>query len=50
MDCGSTLGDIVQTFFQRLFISPQMAGEAMKGSFLIVEVMTSKGFKVLATS
>eukprot|EP00261_Vitis_vinifera_P031246 XP_019072489.1 PREDICTED: LOW QUALITY PROTEIN: uncharacterized protein LOC100250269 [Vitis vinifera] len=46
MDCGSTPGDIMQTFFQGLFLSHQMVGEAIKGGFLIAEVMASKGFKV----
>ncbi|KAL6314544.1 hypothetical protein AAG906_026883 [Vitis piasezkii] len=46
MDCGSTPGDIMQTFFQGLFLSHQMVGEAIKGAFLIAEVMASKGFKV----
>ncbi|KAK9149982.1 hypothetical protein Syun_008291 [Stephania yunnanensis] len=46
VDCGSTPGDIMRTFFQGLFLSPQMVGEAIKGSFLIAEVMASKGYKV----
>ncbi|KAK9152602.1 hypothetical protein Sjap_000082 [Stephania japonica] len=46
IDCGSTPGDIMRTFFQGLFLSPQMVGEAIKGSFLIAEVMSSKGYKV----
>ncbi|KAK8464234.1 hypothetical protein PHAVU_011G154500 [Phaseolus vulgaris] len=46
MDCGSTPGDIMRAFFQGLFLSPQMVGEAIKGSFLIAEVLASKGYKV----
>ncbi|KAK4255734.1 hypothetical protein QN277_008696 [Acacia crassicarpa] len=46
VDCGSTPGDIMRSFFQGLFLSPQMVGEAIKGSFLIAEVMASKGYKV----
>ncbi|KNA15459.1 hypothetical protein SOVF_098130 [Spinacia oleracea] len=46
IDCGSTPGDIMRTFFQGLYLSPQMVGEAIKGSLLIAEVMSSKGFKV----
>ncbi|KAI9075632.1 hypothetical protein K1719_042432 [Acacia pycnantha] len=46
VDCGSTAGDIMRSFFQGLFLSPQMVGEAIKGSFLIAEVMASKGYKV----
>ncbi|KAK2639215.1 hypothetical protein Ddye_027010 [Dipteronia dyeriana] len=45
-DCGSTPGDIMRAFFQGLFLSPQMVGEAIKGSLLIAEVMASKGYKV----
>ncbi|TXG67132.1 hypothetical protein EZV62_008407 [Acer yangbiense] len=45
-DCGSTSGDIMRAFFQGLFISPQMVGEAIKGTLLIAEVMASKGYKV----
>ncbi|KAK8464233.1 hypothetical protein PHAVU_011G154500 [Phaseolus vulgaris] len=30
MDCGSTPGDIMRAFFQGLFLSPQMVGEAIK--------------------
>ncbi|XP_077222437.1 uncharacterized protein LOC143856196 isoform X2 [Tasmannia lanceolata] len=46
VDCGSTPGDIMRAIFQGLFLSPQMVGEAVKGSFLIAEVMASKGYKV----
>ncbi|KAF3651060.1 putative receptor-like protein kinase THESEUS 1-like, partial [Capsicum annuum] len=46
VDCGSTPGDIMRTLFQGLFLSPQMVGEAIKGSFLIAEVMAAKGYKV----
>ncbi|KAI5662694.1 hypothetical protein M9H77_22017 [Catharanthus roseus] len=46
VDCGSTPGDVMRTFFQGLFLSPQMVGEAIKGSFLIAEVMEAKGYKV----
>ncbi|KAL1363301.1 uncharacterized protein LOC130969076 isoform X2 [Arachis stenosperma] len=46
VDCGSTPGDIMRAFFQGLFLSPQMVGEAIKGSFLIAEVLASKGYKV----
>nr|GMD54880.1 uncharacterized protein LOC109178162 isoform X1 [Ipomoea batatas] len=46
VDCGSTPGDIMRAFFQGLFLSPQMVGEAIKGSFLIAEVMAAKGYKV----
>ncbi|KAK4771171.1 hypothetical protein SAY87_031703 [Trapa incisa] len=46
VDCGSTPGDVMRTLFQGLFLSPQMVGEAIKGSFLIAEVMHSKGYKV----
>ncbi|EEF28672.1 conserved hypothetical protein [Ricinus communis] len=46
IDCGSTPGDIMRTYFQGLFLSPQMVGEAIKGTFLIAEVMASKGYKV----
>ncbi|CAI0375882.1 unnamed protein product [Linum tenue] len=45
-DCGSTPGDIMRAYFQGLYLSPQMVGEAIKGTFLIAEVMASKGFKV----
>jgi cystathionine beta-lyase family protein involved in aluminum resistance len=30
VDCGSTPGDIMRAFFQGLFLSPQMVGEAVK--------------------
>lgn len=30
VDSGSTPGDIMRTFFQGLFLSPQMVGEAVK--------------------
>lgn len=30
IDCGSTPGDIMRTFFQGLYLSPQMVGEAIK--------------------
>lgn len=30
IDCGSTPGDIMRAFFQGLFLSPQMVGEAIK--------------------
>lgn len=30
VDCGSTPGDIMRAFFQGLFLSPQMVGEAIK--------------------
>lgn len=30
MDCGSTPGDIMRTYFQGLFLAPQMVGEAIK--------------------
>jgi cystathionine beta-lyase family protein involved in aluminum resistance len=74
VDCGSTPGDIMRAFFQGLFLSPQMVGEAIKvldffisledimhfllisgsesfrflykGSYLIAEVLASKGYKV----
>uniref|UniRef100_A0A2N9FL07 Aminotransferase class I/classII domain-containing protein n=1 Tax=Fagus sylvatica TaxID=28930 RepID=A0A2N9FL07_FAGSY len=46
VDCGSTPGDIMRAFFQGLFLSPQMVGEAIKGTFLIAEVMGSEGYKV----
>ncbi|KAG6591988.1 hypothetical protein SDJN03_14334, partial [Cucurbita argyrosperma subsp. sororia] len=46
VDSGSTPGDIMRTFFQGLFLSPQMVGEAVKGMILIAEVMASKGYKV----
>ncbi|KAF8413962.1 hypothetical protein HHK36_001959 [Tetracentron sinense] len=46
VDCGSTPGDIMRAFFQGLFLSPQMVGEAIKGGFLVAEVMASKGYKV----
>ncbi|CAA2990222.1 Methionine gamma-lyase [Olea europaea subsp. europaea] len=46
VDCGSTPGYIMRTIFQGLFLSPQMVGEAIKGSFLIAEVMAARGYKV----
>lgn len=46
VDCGSTPGHVMGAFFQGLFLSPQMVGEAIKGSLLIAEVMASRGFKV----
>ncbi|XP_052486926.1 uncharacterized protein LOC105779548 isoform X2 [Gossypium raimondii] len=46
VDCGSTPGDIMRAFFQGLFLAPQMVGEAIKGTFLVAEVMASKGYKV----
>ncbi|KAJ0046386.1 hypothetical protein Pint_04445 [Pistacia integerrima] len=46
IDCGSTPGDIMRAFFQGLFLSPQMVGEAVKGTLLVAEVMASKGYKV----
>ncbi|GAA0165022.1 hypothetical protein Leryth_025514 [Lithospermum erythrorhizon] len=46
IDCGSTPGDIMRSFFQGLFLSPQMVGEAVKGSYLIAEVMSKKGYMV----
>ncbi|XP_030929551.1 uncharacterized protein LOC115973165 isoform X4 [Quercus lobata] len=33
VDCGSTPGDIMRAFFQGLFLSPQMVGEAIKVIF-----------------
>lgn len=30
IDCGSTPGDIMRAFFQGLYLSPQMVGEAIK--------------------
>jgi cystathionine beta-lyase family protein involved in aluminum resistance len=30
IDCGSTPGHIMRAFFQGLFLSPQMVGEAVK--------------------
>ena len=32
IDCGSTPGDIMRSFFQGLYLSPQMVGEAIKVS------------------
>lgn len=32
VDCGSIPGDIMRTFFQGLYLSPQMVGEAIKVS------------------
>ncbi|KAE9456458.1 hypothetical protein C3L33_11669, partial [Rhododendron williamsianum] len=46
IDCGSTPGDVMRAYFQGLFLSPQMVGEAIKGGFLIAEVMASRGYKV----
>ncbi|KAJ0684507.1 putative methionine gamma-lyase, pyridoxal phosphate-dependent transferase, major [Helianthus annuus] len=46
VDCGSTPGDIMRTFFQGLYLSPQMVGESVKGGLLIAEVMSTKGYKV----
>ncbi|KAF1885025.1 hypothetical protein Lal_00028914 [Lupinus albus] len=46
VDCGATPGDIMRAFFQGLFLSPQMVGEAIKGSLLIAEVLASQGYKV----
>ncbi|PRQ31408.1 putative methionine gamma-lyase [Rosa chinensis] len=46
VDCGSTPGHIMRAFFQGLFLSPQMVGEAIKGTFLVAEVMAAKGYKV----
>ncbi|GLT74762.1 hypothetical protein SLA2020_465400 [Shorea laevis] len=46
IDCGSTPGYIMRSFFQGLFLSPQMVGEAVKGSYLVAEVMAAKGYKV----
>uniref|UniRef100_A0A7N0RE55 Uncharacterized protein n=1 Tax=Kalanchoe fedtschenkoi TaxID=63787 RepID=A0A7N0RE55_KALFE len=46
VDCGSTPGDIMRTLFQGLFLAPQMVGEAMKGGYLIAEVLASRGYKV----
>ncbi|KAL9668602.1 hypothetical protein QQ045_006139 [Rhodiola kirilowii] len=46
VDCGSTPGDTMRTLFQGLFLAPQMVGEAMKGGYLIAEVLASKGYKV----
>nr|XP_043620619.1 uncharacterized protein YnbB-like isoform X2 [Erigeron canadensis] len=47
VDCGSTPGDIMRTFFQGLYLSPQMVGEAIKGGLLIAEVMSAKGYKAV---
>ncbi|XWS11091.1 hypothetical protein CRYUN_Cryun38cG0053900 [Craigia yunnanensis] len=46
VDCDSTPGDIMRAFFQGLFLAPQMVGEAIKGTFLVAEVMASEGYKV----
>ncbi|WRX28135.1 Putative methionine gamma-lyase - like 1 [Theobroma cacao] len=46
VDCGSAPGDIMRAFFQGLFLAPQMVGEAIKGTFLVSEVMASEGYKV----
>ncbi|XP_030458780.1 uncharacterized protein LOC115679314 isoform X1 [Syzygium oleosum] len=46
VDCGSTPGDIMRAFFQGLFLSPQMVGEAIKGTYLVAEVMASRGYQV----
>ncbi|KAJ6728015.1 hypothetical protein OIU74_006129 [Salix koriyanagi] len=47
IDCGSTPGDVMRAYFQGLFLSPQMVGEAIKGTFLIAEVMASKGYQAV---
>ncbi|EOY12816.1 Uncharacterized protein TCM_031333 isoform 1 [Theobroma cacao] len=46
VDCGSAPGDIMRAFFQGLFLAPQIVGEAIKGTFLVSEVMASEGYKV----
>ncbi|XP_048441485.1 uncharacterized protein YnbB isoform X1 [Pyrus x bretschneideri] len=46
VDCGATPGDIMRAFFQGLFLSPQMVGEAIKGTLLVAEVMAARGYKV----
>ncbi|KAL8161415.1 hypothetical protein V2J09_012904 [Rumex salicifolius] len=46
IDCGSTPGHIMRAFFQGLFLSPQMVGEAIKGTLLVAEVMSLKGYQV----
>ncbi|TQD76690.1 hypothetical protein C1H46_037772 [Malus baccata] len=46
VDCGATPGDIMRSFFQGLFLSPQMVGEAIKGTLVVAEVMAARGYKV----
>ncbi|KAI4374719.1 hypothetical protein MLD38_012682 [Melastoma candidum] len=46
VDCGSTPGDIMRAFFHGLYLSPQMVGEAVKGTLLIAEVMAARGYRV----
>lgn len=40
VDCGSTPGDIMRSFFQGLFLSSQMVGEAIKVSEIVVSSST----------
>ncbi|KAH7283654.1 hypothetical protein KP509_34G018100 [Ceratopteris richardii] len=46
IEVGSTSGEVMRLLFQGLFLSPQMVGEAIKGSLLVAEVMAGEGFKV----
>lgn len=46
IEAGATSGDIVRLLFQGLFLSPQMVGEAIKGSLLVAEVMSCEGYRV----
>ena len=42
VDCGSTPGHIMRVFFQGLFLSPQMVGEAIKVLASLLRNFTSK--------
>ncbi|KAI5075038.1 hypothetical protein GOP47_0010999 [Adiantum capillus-veneris] len=46
IEAGSTSGDVMRLLFQGLFLSPQMVGEAIKGSLLVAEVMAREGYRV----
>ncbi|MCO5584237.1 hypothetical protein L7F22_038161 [Adiantum nelumboides] len=46
IEAGSTSGDVMRLLFQGLFLSPQMVGEAIKGTLLVAEVMAGEGYRV----
>ncbi|KAJ3693666.1 hypothetical protein LUZ60_009146 [Juncus effusus] len=46
VDCGPTPGHVMRAFYQGLFLSPQMVGEAVKGGLLVAQVMGNRGYGV----
>eukprot|EP00897_Mesotaenium_endlicherianum_P004771 jgi/Mesen1/4321/ME000022S03614 len=44
LEAGATTGDTMRLLLQGLFLAPQVVGEAIKGSLLIAQVMSARGF------